>query len=332
MRNVTIVDVAKACGVSVKTVSRVINNSSDVTENTKKKVYTAMKEQGYQVNMLAKGLKGSKTNIIVVFVDRHNEEHLSLWHNIMLRYLFRYGREKSMKIVVSPSNSEKFVEDETDGFYLIASGIADGAILLENVSKDPRISYFQERNIPYVVFGEADDPLIPSVSLDNYQVGYKGGRYLVDKGYKKIAFFIGEDKFMSTKLRMKGFEDAVRLEKVEYSIYPGVDSLEKAYEKSVEVLSQTKFDAFFVSGDERAIGVYRGIYEKGLKIPTDVAILGIDNINVGAFLYPPISTVNQDFKQMARECINFVVEQIHDKSKHEFRLKVDAEVIERQST
>lgn len=332
MKNVTIVDIAKACSVSVKTVSRVINNSPNVSEKTKEKVYAAMKKHGYQVNMLAKGLKGSRTNIIVIFVDRHNEEHLSIWHNIMLKYLFRYAKEKGMKIVVSPSNSEQFVEDETDGFYLIASGIADGAILLENVLQDSRIEYFEQRGIPYVVFGEPENKDVPSVSLDNYDVGFRGGQYLLQKGYKKIAFFIGEIKFMSTKLRIKGFTEALAGQDVKHYIYSGIDTVEKAYEKAVEVLRDEEIDAFFVSGDERAIGVYRGIYEAGYQIPGDIAVLGIDNISLGAFLYPPISTVKQDFKEMAKICIDFVVDQINDQGPNELMIKVPTEIIEREST
>ena len=77
MGNVTIVDIAKTCGVSIKSVSRVLNNSPNVSDDMREKVLNAVKEQGYQVNMLARGLKRSRTNIIVVFAERHHEEHLS---------------------------------------------------------------------------------------------------------------------------------------------------------------------------------------------------------------------------------------------------------------
>lgn len=186
MGNVTIVDIANACGVSIKSVSRVLNNSPNVSDGMREKVMNTIKEQGYQVNMLARGLKGSRTNIIVVFAERHHEEHLSIWHTIMLKHLFTYAKKRSMKIVLSPSSSERFEEDETDGFYLIASGIADGAILLENILQDPRVDYFESHNIPYVVFGEPENPDVPSVSLDNYDVGYQGGRYLAEKNLNKL--------------------------------------------------------------------------------------------------------------------------------------------------
>lgn len=333
MKKATIVDIAKVCKVSTKTVSRVMNNSPNVSDKTKELVRNAMKEYGYQVNMLARGLKGSRTNIIVVFAERHNEEHLSIWHTIMLKYLFRYGKQKSMKIIVSPSSSERFEEDETDGFYLIANGIADGAILLENVVNDPRIEYFEKRNIPYIVFGEPEDnKYVPSISLDNYDVGYRGGSFLLEKGYKNIAFLIGENKFLTTKFRIQGFVDALKGEDIKYNIYSGTDTVEKAYLRSVEILEKEKVDAFFVSGDERAIGVYRGIYENGYQIPGDIGVLGIDNINLGAYLYPPISTLEQNFKSMARKCIDCIVDQIEGEEIVKYTIKFPSTIIEREST
>lgn len=334
MNKITIKDIAKACGVSIKTVSRVVNKSDDVSDITKNKVLATMKEQGYQVNILARGLKGSRTNIIIVFTDRHQEEHLSIWHNIMLKYLFKYAKENSLKIVMSPSNSEKYLEDETDGFYLLYSGIADGAILLENVHNDKRVEYLEKQKIPYVVFGEPEDHNTNSVSLDNFDVGFKGGSYLVEKKYKNIAFLVGEKKFLSTQLRISGFEEAVRDQDVTYHIHTGVDTIEKAYQEALIILDECSVDAFFVSGDERAIGVYKAINEKKRRIPEDVAVLGIDNIPLGQYLYPPISTVKQDFKQLAYECIKKLIllldNEVTDNIPKEVR--VSASIIEREST
>lgn len=334
MNKVTINDIAKTCGVSIKTVSRVVNDSPDVSEVTRQKVLETMKELGYQVNLLARGLKGSRTNIIIVFTDRHNEEHLSIWHDIMLKFLFQYAKENSLKIVMSPSNSEKYLEDETDGFYLLSSGIADGAILLENVHNDKRVEYLENHKIPYVVFGEPENDSINSVSLDNYDVGFKGGSYLVEKMYKNIAFLIGEKKFLSTQLRIKGFETAVKGTDVIYSIHAGIDTIEKAYQEATKVLGEELVEAFFVSGDERAIGVYKAINEKKLRIPDDVAVLGIDNIPLGRFLYPPISTVEQDFKQLAYECINNLVELLETQKEEKTykKVRIPAKIIEREST
>ena len=334
MRNVKMADIANACGVSIKSVSRVLNNNPNVSPQMREKVMNTIKEQGYQVNILARGLKGNRTNIIVVFAERHHEEHLSIWHDMMLKHLFTYAKKRSMKIVLSPSNNGKFEEDETDGFYLIASGIADGAILLENILQDARVDYFETHNVPYVVFGEPENPDIPSVSLDNFDVGYKGGSYLAEKGYENIAFFIGEEKFLSTKHRIQGFEAAMKKHEGHYQIFTGVDTVKKAYEAAKEVLSRKeKIRAFFVSGDERALGVYRAIYELGLSIPEDIAVLGIDNITLGEYYYPPISTIEQDFEVLARCCIDYVINKIEHESFMDRKvLRFPCRVIERKST
>ena len=111
---VTIKDIADACGVSIKTVSRVVNDSENVSKKTRDIVNTTIKELGYQTSILAKGLKGAKTNVIMVFTDRHEEEHLSSWHVVMLKYLFSYARMKNLKVIMTPSNSNSFISDETD--------------------------------------------------------------------------------------------------------------------------------------------------------------------------------------------------------------------------
>ena len=334
MKKATIIDVAKACGVSPKTVSRVINQSPAVTPATRDKVYAAMQETGFQVNLLAKGLKGSRTNIIVVFADRQKEEHLAAWHNVMLKHLFTYGRQRKLKIIFSPSSAERFATDETDGFYLITSGLADGAILLENVNRDSRIAYFEQHQVPYVVFGEADTDDIPSVSMDNFDAGYSGARYLCEKGYDTIAFLIGEKRFRSTQLRIAGFEQAMKNKSSRYHIYSEINTIEKAYLKAVEVLNEDPVRAFFVSGDERAQGVYRAIYEKGLRIPEDVAVLGLDNIPAGRFYFPPISTVGQNFEEMAKRCIDYLdllVENGWENTEHK-KYSYPSELIVRSST
>lgn len=337
MTKITITDIAKQCGVSIKTVSRVLNDSENVSEATRNKVLAAIKESGYQVNLFARGLKGTKTNIIIVFIDRHQEEHLSLWHNLILKHLFYYAKLHNLKIIFSPSNSDKYLEDETDGFYLLSSGVADGAILLETVDQDKRVEYLKKNDIPYVILGEPNDKTIFSVSLDNYDVGHKGGLYLYNRGYRNIHFFVGEGKFLSNTLRIQGFEDALESKNLNYKIYTSIDTVEKAYEKAKKVIEDEKVDVFFVSGDERAVGVYRAIYEMGYQIPKDIAVLGIDNLPLGQFMYPPMSTVHQDFEALARELLVKLVRLMDEKNEEEKRFtdytkRIPAVILEREST
>ncbi|WP_278408835.1 LacI family DNA-binding transcriptional regulator [Eubacterium ventriosum] len=330
-KKVTITDIAKMCNVSIKTVSRVLNDGENVSERTRKKVEQAIKESGYQVNILARGLKGNRTDVIMVFTDRHEEEHLSIWHILMLKYIFIYAKKNNLKVVMSPSNSSKFMSDETDGYYLLENGLADGVILLECIPNDMRAKALKERNIPFVVFGESDDPALCTVSLDNFQTGYKGGNYLVTHGYKNIDFLVGDNRYGSNQKRVDGFVEATKNCKGEINVCYGASTVEKAYQIAVETLKKRKPDAFFVSGDERAVGVYRAISEAGYKIPEDVAVLGIDNIPTGNYLHPRISTVDQDFDTLARMCVENLLNMIHGK---EFiqHYRLLPSVVEREST
>ena len=330
---VTIKDIADACGVSIKTVSRVVNDSESVSKKTRDIVNATIKELGYQTSILAKGLKGAKTNVIMVFTDRHEEEHLSSWHVVMLKYLFSYARMKNLKVIMTPSNSNSFISEETDGYYLLENGLADGEILLEHVYDDLRVKFLKERGIPFVIFGQVEDDDVCSVSLDNYYVGYKGGSYLIGRGYKYIEFLVGEERFDSNKLRVKGFQDATGKSDGIFNIRYGANTVDKAYRIAKGVLEEEKPDAFFVSGDERAIGVYRAIQEAGYSIPKDIAVLGVDNIPMGNYLHPRISTVDQDFESMARECVELLTKLIDGEDLGNRKTSVFLpSVIEREST
>lgn len=214
-------------------------------------------------------------------------------------------RVKNLKVIMTPSNSNSFISDETDGYYLLENGLADGVILLEHVYDDLRVKFLKERGIPFVIFGQVEDDDVCSVSLDNYYVGYKGGSYLIGRGYKYIEFLVGEERFDSNKLRVKGFQDATGKSDGIFNIRYGANTVDKAYRIAKGVLEEEKPDAFFVSGDERAIGVYRAIQEAGYSIPKDIAVLGVDNIPMGNYLHPRISTVDQDFEPWQGNVLNF---------------------------
>ncbi|MDO4473612.1 MAG: LacI family DNA-binding transcriptional regulator [Eubacteriales bacterium] len=330
---VTITDVANACGLSIKTVSRVINNSENVSVRTRNIVNQAIQDLGYKTNILARGLRGNKTNVIMIMTDRHEEEHLSSWHTLMLKYLFSYARKRHLKVIMAPSSATNFISDETDGYYMLDNGLVDGVIFLEHVPNDPRCEFLKENGIPFVLFGETEDDTVWSVSLDNYQVGFKGGRYLTGRGYRDIVFLLGDPKFNSNGERARGFLDAANETKGNYRVRYGISTVDLAYRTAKDILENESVDAFFVSGDERAIGVYRAIQEAGYQIPKDIAVLGIDNIPIGNYLHPRISTVDQDFDVMARECVSLLAKQINGEDiGMKRKVTYMSSVVEREST
>lgn len=324
--------IAEHCGVSLKTVSRVINHPDQVSPKTRDAVRKSMEEFGFQVNLLARGLKQNRTNIIIVFLDKHNGDYMNLWRSEMLKHLFRYSSEIGLKIIVSPSDSQSFKEDETDGFYLLSSGIADGAILLEYVDNDRRIEYLERTRTPYVVLGQPKEKEIPAVSLDNFDVGVKGGSYLKEKGFTKICYLTNDARFYSTRLRVQGFLKAVPDGRVIY----GVRDAHSAYERTKALLEENLADCIFTNGDKRFLGIYRAASECAFRIPEKLGVLSADNLPINEEAYPSLSSLGQDFDELAKECIRVLRSLLQDKCGEGAAVReqifLPSTIIERKST
>lgn len=311
-----------------------LNDSCSVKEETRQKILQVIQQQGYQVNMLAKGLREKKTNTLIFFIDEHKEKYWSIWHSQMLQNLFKQAKKMGYKIAVSPSSASGHINDETDGFHLLSSKMADGAIILDNVNNDIRIDFLNRNQIPYVLMGQSENSDVNWVDLDNYKTGYIGGEHLIKKGYKKICFMLGQEPFHVNQLRANGFKKIAMKNKVDFSVVFEVDSMEVAYEKTKEVFQKSRYDALFISGDERAMGVYRALNELGLQIPKDVAVLGIDNIPLCNYLYPSLSSMDQNIGVFAEKVMCLLDELINNPNKkvENQMLILNKNVVEREST
>lgn len=335
VKKLSMKDIAKLSGVSIKTVSRVLNHSDQVRQETKEKVLKVIREQGYQPNIIAKSLKEKKTNTIMIFIDRHKGDYWGIWHTRMLNAIMRKAKSMGYKVVISPSNAQMHLEDETDGFSLLASGLADGAVIFDNVRNDVRIDFLNKHEIPYVVVGKnVDNKESKYVDLDNYEAGFMGGKYLIEKGYRPICFLVGREEYIVNQERVRGFKDAAKeLNMDDVHIIYDVNNMKNGYEVVKEQHGNNNFGAYFVSGDERAIGVYRAIHEMGLQMPEDIAVLGIDNIPLCDYLFPSLSSINQPIEDFSFYIMDILVKQIepHTDSSEE-KVILPFELIEREST
>lgn len=323
MKNITMQDIAEIADVSLKTVSRVINNSSAVKKETREKVLDVIKEENYQVNLLARGLRTKSTKTIIIFVDKHDGGYWNAWHNEAMHFLLAKSKEIGYKVVISPSSASGYLNDETDGFWLLKNGFADGAMIFDTKKSDIRIKYLKKNKIPYVILGKDGDSNTNYVDIDNKKVGYLGAQYLINKNYQKLILLLGSEEFIVNQDRENGFTQACSEEDISCEVVYGIDRIELAYEKTKTILENKKVDAFFVSGDERAIGVYKAIYDLGFKIPEDIAVLGIDNIKYSQFLTPSLSSIDQRLELFTNEAVTMLLELINKKEN-----KVEAKIIE----
>ncbi|KUK56347.1 MAG: Regulatory protein, LacI:Periplasmic binding protein/LacI transcriptional regulator [Atribacteria bacterium 34_128] len=274
---------------------------------------------------------------MIVFVEKNAANYIGNFHNVFIRYLDSEANRLGYKLIVSKSSAYKVEENKHDGFYLLKNGFADGAIIFDTREIDRRIDYLVERKIPFVIVGR--DNVYESssfVNLDNVKAGYLGAEHLIKRGKRSIRFFLGDKNFTVNQDRAKGFIQAFNdyhikseLMHIDY----GIMNPKFAYEKMKNILEEEAPDALFVSGDQRAIGVYHAIQEKRLKIPQDIAVLGIDNIPLSEYYYPALTTISQSVRKMAEGAIKILAQQLKDPENHKSqRIIFQPKLIIRAST
>jgi len=259
------------------------------------------------------------------------------FHNVFIRYLDSEANKFGYKLVVSKSSACKVEENKHDGFYLLRNSFVDGAIIFDTREIDRRIDYLVKENIPFVIVGR--DNIYKStsfVNLDNVKAGYLGAEHLIKRRNKSVRFFLGDENFTVNQDRTKGFIQAFNdyhikseLTHIDYRI----GSPKMAYEKMKNILEEEIPDAIFVSGDQRAIGVYHAIQEKRLKIPQDIAVLGIDNIPLSEYYYPALTTISQSIRKMAKGAMEILDQHLKNPQIHKCqRIFFQPKLIIRNST
>ncbi len=296
------------------------------------KIQAIVDETGFEANGLARRLKEKKTNQIVVFLDRHQGLYWGTFHNEIIQELYREAKEKGYCLVISSSSADSFEEDENDGFYLIKHGFCDGAIMFDTKNNDKRIEFLKRHKLPFVIIGKDKTHFdTPYVDLDNEFAGYLGASFLVEHGYKKFVFFLGSEDFIVNQERAFGFKKYCEENNIKPVVFFGITDMKVAYEKTDELLRGNDIEAIFISGDERALGVYRAIHERGLNIGKDIAVLGIDNVKMGEFMYPPLTTIDQPKVQISKTAMEILFEQLSNNENTITRTLITPVIVKRCS-
>ena len=256
-----------------------------------------------------------------------------MWHTQLMASLFVEAKKHGQKIIITPSSATGHIDDETDGFHLLANKMADGAILLDNTSDDIRLHFLNRQKIPYVLVGQVADPETTWVDADNFNIGKLGCKHLIERGYRKICFLLGQKQFNVNSLRAGGFAKVGKENNIDYRIVYNVDSMSAVHDTVVSVRKEFEYDALFISGSERAVGAYRALNEMNLRIPDDVAVLGIDDLSICKYLYPSMSVINQHCAVFAKGIIDKLAKIINGTCDlQEKTTFIPSTVVQREST
>lgn len=305
----TIKDVAKKAGVSVTTVSRVLNNRGYISDATRKKVHQAMKELNYQPNELARSLYRQKSNIIGLIVPTVSHPFFGKLVSRIEYYACRAG----YKILLCNSHLEK--EKEKDYIHMLRRNQVDGIILGSHTLD---VKGYVSSKLPIVTMDRCISDDIPYIASDNYEGGRLATTLLVEHGCKKIAHVSGnlELDLLANK-RYEAFVEVAKENNVDYiNVQTGINVFDDSqYEKIVfDLLKEHRdIDGIFTSSDVMAAYAIKVCHDLNKSVPEDVKIVGYDDIDIASLMIPSITTINQPIEEMSELAVELIIKQIEGK-------------------
>lgn len=276
---VTIKDVAKAAGVSPSTVTRVIQNKSTISDETKKRVRKAMKELNYHPNLNARSLVSSYTQVIgLVLPDDSDAFYQNPFFPSVFRGIAQVASENHYAIQIATGKDEK---ERLDAISQMVYGKrVDGLIFLYAQEDDPLVKLVSDEQFPFLILGKSLSPFIPLVDNDNVQAGYDATNFFIKKGCNRIAFIGGAKKLYVTQDRLAGYLQALQESKLpldsQRTFFADEFLEEKGYNFSKQLFKHDpQTDAIITTDSLLAEGVCNYLSEHGLNIP----VLSFDSVN-----------------------------------------------------
>ncbi|MBO8163939.1 MAG: LacI family DNA-binding transcriptional regulator [Brevibacillus sp.] len=327
---ITIQQVAKEAGVSVATVSRVLNKHPSVSLKTRLKVESVIQRLQYEPNMLGRNLRISQSRMLLILVPSISNP----FYSKIVQGIEDVARKHNYNILLCTTDTD--IEREKIYFDLVKHKLADGVI-----SMDPAVDWDdligEGRNYPVIQCCEySENSQIPYVSIDNRMAAYKAVKHLITLGHRKIAMINSDPRFLYARLRKEGYLKALEEYGIpyreEWSIHTdlGFESGQRAMRAFLA--QEDKPTAVFCVSDTLAIGALKGIKEEGLRVPQDIAVVGFDNIQFASMMNPTLTTVAQPMYEMGCEAARMLIHKLNHPDDPLRSVILDHELIIREST
>ncbi|MCC5803720.1 MULTISPECIES: LacI family DNA-binding transcriptional regulator [Rossellomorea] len=330
---VTIYDLAKRTGFSSTTVSKALNNYTDVSQKTKQKILDAAAEMGYLPNAHAQSLSTKKSWTIGVMFAEDNEVGLKHpFFSALIESFRKYVEREGYDLIFASRNLRNRDTSYLEHFLYRA---VDGIVVICSDPHDPQVQDMINSHLPIVVI-DMSNQNCSVVYSDNIEGGRLAVKHLHSLGHTRIAHISGDPSIDAGAQRIKGFKKGMDEQHLPildgYLVNGGMFSIEEgkaAMETLLEL--ETIPTAVFVAGDHMAIGAMEAIKEKGLRIPEDISIIGYDDIEMSSYLTPKLTTVRQDTDRIGSRAGQLLMKQIIQKKKLLSTEVIPVELIIRES-
>ncbi len=328
---VSIKDIAKMAGVSVSTVSRVLNHQSCVSADKRARILQAIKQTGYVPNRAARDMVSKHTSTVgIVMPGTFNMFQRQLFSTIE-HHLEQFGYHTSFYFASTDSEGEKSCLKRLKADRL------DGIIILHEIELLEFNQYIQENKIPTVlVTFERSGWKATSIHISEQEGAIAAVNHLVKLGHTKIAY-VGGTKYSFPRERFEGYKKALNeaslaydenlvVSSESYSLEGGSAATKQLLERSVE------FTAVFAITDELALGAIRTLADHNLKVPDDISVIGFDNIELSSFSVPRLTTIAQPMMEMGQTAVALLHSLITSQNRFPLSISLPFIFIERDST
>ncbi|MFA6774995.1 MAG: LacI family DNA-binding transcriptional regulator [Sphaerochaetaceae bacterium] len=322
-------EISQKTGISPATISRVLNNTANVSSPTREKVFEAIASMGFDITRLAK--RREKSDLLLL--------NIPSFGNPFYARIIDGARDSALRNGYSLLVSENELDDknDVDNFLsLVGKTKSAGVIITNSLSLETLLRI--DHAVPVVQCCECrDDSNVPFVTIDDLTAARSAVEHLISLGKRKIAFINGPLAYKYARDRLNGYRSALLAASlpvdVEWIIQLGEINYDMALSAAYQMLnSEDRPDGFFTSSDVYAAAVVKAAKRAGLRVPEDVAVVGFDNIEISSMCTPSITTVSQPRYQMGLLSCDLLCERISSTSLPLKNMYLETELIVREST
>lgn len=323
-------DVAELAGVSVTTVSHVLNKTRYVDKSLVRRVETAVKSLGYQPNALARGLRRKETRMLGMVVPDNSNPYFAE----LARSIEDACFECDYNVILC--NSDEDPVKERAYLSLLAEKRVDGIVFVASGNDRTGVQAVLQQKIPMVVLDrELNGTKCDSILVDNRAGGCRATQHLLLGNHQRIGCVSGPTNLVSARERLQGYHDAftkARLRVDPKWIQPGDFHIEGGYTAVQGLLDlPNPITAIFAANDLMAIGVLRGIAARGLRVPEDIAVVGFDGIALGRYTQPPLTTMAQPIREIGKLATELVLSRVNGERKEPRIHRLETRLVVRTS-
>jgi len=333
MPNITMQTVADIAGVSMKTVSRVINKETGVNKETRKRILAIVEELDYQPNLAARGLAAARSFLIALLYKNPSDSYITALQNGALTSC----REHEYGLLIHPCDHQD--NNFCDSIKkMVRQSRVDGLILTPPLcDHEELLDMLDERGLKYVRISPLDEnDRSPIVYADELSAAYRMTEYLVSQGHTRIGFVTGFPNRSGTEMRLKGYKQALKDSELQIDpslIIPGEYTFESGETAARKLLRmKDRPTAIFASNDYMAAGVLKVAHQLKIRVPYELSIGGYDNSPLAHHVWPRLTTIDHPVKLVTEQATSLLIKHLNNEPAIFSPDSIHSELVIREST